>query len=246
LAEWAKYEFKIWVKITDASFAGSIVYFCHIHNKMSGLMTVAGGSGSQVKNLYTPTVLSTFDQTCGTANSSLFSTQYAEYCPQLVFLCGAHTSDFAECMKAIDCRMNYQMKVKNIDTNNVATFMHQMIPHHTNAVNMARVLLKKTPQYGDSSLNVDIAESAAGEHDGFQDMLLEMINVQNYQVSEMRKWLLENNFKESGSQCTMPSTTTTGATTATGEPSTGVSSQPRMYSLPPIFVMVIVALAIKS
>jgi hypothetical protein len=35
---WSTYEFKIKVKITNSNFAGSIVYFCHIHNKMSGLI----------------------------------------------------------------------------------------------------------------------------------------------------------------------------------------------------------------
>merc|ERR1719171_2423418 len=91
----------------------------------------------------------------------------------------------------------------HIEPDSVTTFMHQMIPHHQNAVNMARVLLKKTPSGyvgGDGSLKVSIAETEAGEHDGFQDILLDMINTQNYQISEMRKWLLENS-KRVNSTC---------------------------------------------
>eukprot|EP00971_Amphidinium_carterae_P205473 4077735-Amphidinium_carterae.1 len=42
-----------------------------------------------------------------------------------------------------------------------------------------------------------------------------MVNTQNYQVSEMRKWLLENGSEEVGARCGFPTTTTTTATTTT-------------------------------
>ena len=71
-------------------------------------------------------------------------------------------------------------------TNYVSTFMHQMIPHHANAVNMAKVLLKTSTTYGDNTLGVNIA-GAAGEYDGVEDLLLDMVHTQNYQISEMRK-----------------------------------------------------------
>ena len=74
LAIWATYEFKIEFRVTDASFAKSIVYFCHIHNKMSGLMNIVGGTGSEVANLFTPVVNSAFDTGCGAAGTSDYMT----------------------------------------------------------------------------------------------------------------------------------------------------------------------------
>jgi uncharacterized protein (DUF305 family) len=199
---WSTYEFKIKVKITNSNFAGSIVYFCHIHNKMSGLITVNGGTGSQVQNLYDPCSLSAFDSQCGVEGASLYSTKFADYCPSKVFVCGAKDTQFAKCMNAIDCQMNHEMTVLNIGSNPVATFMHQMIPHHQNAVNMARILLKKMPVYGDNSIGVNVAETEAGAKDGLSHLMIKIINVQNYQISEMRKWLLENSFNQSGNACT--------------------------------------------
>jgi uncharacterized protein (DUF305 family) len=87
--------------------------------------------------------------------------------------------------------------VFKIDDNPVATFTRQMIPHHLSAINMARVVLKKSETYGDKTLGMDIKD-ANGEHDGVEDLLLTIVNTQNYQVSEMRKWLLENGFNLTG------------------------------------------------
>ncbi|CAN0311029.1 unnamed protein product, partial [Laminaria digitata] len=57
--------------------------------------------------------------------------------------------------------------------------MHQMIPHHENAVNMARILLKNP---GDGE-ELDEEVSA---------MLREIINTQNYQITFMRGFLNDN------------------------------------------------------
>jgi len=203
LSIWATHEFKIEFKVTDASFAKSIVYFCHIHNKMSGLMNIVGGTGSEVANLYTPLVNPQFDTTCGTSGCSDYTTGGSMACTNHQFLCGTVDSSFLQCMNAIDCAMHMQMQTTNTAGNNVASFMQQMIPHHLNAVNMARILLKKSATYGDNTLGVNIAMSAPGEYDGVEEMLLAMVNTQNYQVSEMRKWLLEKGF-EITSTCPTP------------------------------------------
>merc|ERR1719171_3127996 len=168
LNEWAKYKFQIKLKITDATVAKSIVYFCHIHNLMSGKIVITGGSGPEVKKLYTPTVPSAFDKDCGTdaAGDYAASNNKHAHCQGLKFVCGATENSFSKCMNAIDCKMNHEMQVLNIEKNHVATFMHQMIPHHKNAVNMARIMLKKTAAYGDGSLKGNgIVESEEGEHD---------------------------------------------------------------------------------
>jgi hypothetical protein len=86
-------------------------------------------------------------------------------------------------MNAIDCQMNHEMTVLNIGSNPVATFMQQMIPHHQNAVNMARILMKKMPVYGDNSIGVNVDETEAGAKDGLSHLMIKIINVQNYQIS---------------------------------------------------------------
>ena len=70
------------------------------------------------------------------------------------FLCETDDNpQFSRCMEAIDCKvgfpniylrrqdirlqMNYEMRVEE-HSNPLVVFMHQMIPHHENAVNMAR------------------------------------------------------------------------------------------------------------
>ena len=64
------------------------------------------------------------------------------------------------------------------------TFMHQMIPHHQNAVNMAKMLLRTEP--GDDEL---------------ESMLREIINSQNMQISYMRGWLADKNVPEGSARC---------------------------------------------
>ena len=41
-------------------------------------------------------------------------------------------SEFVQGMEAIDCKMNYELRINNIepDPRPVATFMHLVIPHH--------------------------------------------------------------------------------------------------------------------
>lgn len=48
------------------------------------------------------------------------------------------------CLQAVDCKMNREMRVKGHDEhgNSVVTFMQQMIPHHLNAIEMSKILLK--------------------------------------------------------------------------------------------------------
>jgi hypothetical protein len=62
-------------------------------------------------------------------------------------------------------------------TDKIAVFMQQMIPHHKNAINMAKLLLKQeTP-----------ANIAAVE--GMEHILYDIINVQSYQVHQFRNYL---------------------------------------------------------
>jgi uncharacterized protein (DUF305 family) len=65
----------------------------------------------------------------------------ARMCPRDVFLCEPKNDAFSVCMQSLDCKMAKEMRVRE-SANPIVTFMRQMIPHHQNAVNMAKTLLK--------------------------------------------------------------------------------------------------------
>ena len=61
---------------------------------------------------------------------------------------GKLETDFEKCINAVDCLMKKQMLGETSpdpasDEERIATFMQQMIPHHENAVNMAKIILKQ-------------------------------------------------------------------------------------------------------
>ncbi|CAE8602898.1 unnamed protein product [Polarella glacialis] len=85
-------------------------------------------------------------------------------------------------MQAIDCMMNREMTTLTSpdSASKVATFMQQMIPHHENAINSARIVLKQVPM-------ADI--NAAMEDGGLTDILYGIINTQSYQIHKFRNYL---------------------------------------------------------
>ena len=44
------------------------------------------------------------------------------------------SGSFGDCLSSMDCAMDYNMKT-TLDSNDVVSFMWQMIPHHENAIN---------------------------------------------------------------------------------------------------------------
>eukprot|EP00091_Calanus_sinicus_P019274 TRINITY_DN4765_c0_g2_i1.p1 TRINITY_DN4765_c0_g2~~TRINITY_DN4765_c0_g2_i1.p1 ORF type:complete len:179 (-),score=58.61 TRINITY_DN4765_c0_g2_i1:83-619(-) len=133
-----------------------------------------------------------FDSLCGTSAVSKFHTDKDKFCPGQNFLCQTrHNKEFSSCMEAIGCKMNYEMRVEE-DSNPLVVFMHQMIPHHVNAVNMARIALKHSQDavgYDDEDLDVP-------------GLLRDIINKQNEQIQEMENWL--KRYKETPQYCAPP------------------------------------------
>merc|ERR1712118_527619 len=80
------------------------------------------------------------------------------------------------------CKMNKDMKsyTKADQEDKVAIFMEQMIPHHENAVNMAKILLKHVPA---------AKITAAIDEDGLTHILHDIIAQQNYQIHQFRNYL---------------------------------------------------------
>uniref|UniRef100_A0A7S0ZAP7 DUF305 domain-containing protein n=1 Tax=Timspurckia oligopyrenoides TaxID=708627 RepID=A0A7S0ZAP7_9RHOD len=102
----------------------------------------------------------------------------------MVFVCN-QTGLFGECMSALDCAMHEEMRTTQSDDNRV-TFVDQMIPHHLNAVNMAKALLKANAE--------DLDEE-------FTNLLWEIINTQNMQVTYMRKFLESQGLRDGDHIC---------------------------------------------
>jgi len=187
-------EFAVEVTITDA-ITTEFFYFCHIHIGMTGRAVVYSDADTP-KVTESPTEIpyeydfnvdggiSEFDTGCGTFNVS----QFTDTCSQ-TFLCSdnepiASPSSVDECFSAINCAMHEEMRV-NVNTDSIVTFVNQMIPHHRNAVNMAKIVLKEYPD----SLQLPTGYGDAGE---LETMVWEIINGQNAQITLMQNWLRDN------------------------------------------------------
>merc|ERR1719171_1465574 len=68
----------------------------------------------------------------------------------------------------------------------IVTFIHQMIPHHQNAVNMAKALLKTN--------TLDASDDGDLE---MEHMMWAIINGQNFQIHQMQDYLAEKSYAES-------------------------------------------------
>ncbi|KNC86113.1 hypothetical protein SARC_01729 [Sphaeroforma arctica JP610] len=182
---WETNNYTVELTINDPNLT-DFFYFCHVHNKMSARIVVVDNEGDQpteaeLQPLYAFTNQSGFDSMCGTTDAAQFSAQSGgidEYCDGSVFLCGDQDDKFVQCINAIDCKMNYEMTVENYGNNSIVTFMHQMIPHHVNAVNMAKILLKEILEDNVDDPDVEV-------------MLRDVINTQNAQITFMRGYLTE-------------------------------------------------------
>ena len=143
-------------------------------------------------------VIDSFDEKCGTFNTSSYQLPNAE-CPEK-FVCdvadGSSTlSEFSECMDAMNCAMMVGMT--SHATSEIGLFIHQMIPHHQNAVNMAKALLKT------GSVNCDDLSNEDDPKCTMQVMIREIINGQNAQIQTMRA-VLETLEEPAYADCVVP------------------------------------------
>jgi len=177
-------ELTITEDVAKASNGGVIYYFCHIHSKMSGKIIIKNTDGTpyvsetEEKELYKPAVNDAHDTKCGTTHTSAYAVDGSNACG-IQFFGGTISSDYEKCLDSVDCRMHHEMYAQtSIDSDDkIVTFMQQMIPHHVNAINMAKLLMKHaTPE-------------ELGGVDDLEGILLEIINVQNFQVHQFRNYL---------------------------------------------------------
>ena len=191
-----------------------VFYFCHIHGGMSGRISVCDlsqdGSSCVVRDAATEaggyltdtpvflaphTVPDDFDQMCGSSGLSNYEpgAGYDDFCAGEVFLCTTpeNYDSYAACYDAMDCAMHHEMKIEYTG-NCQELFINSMIPHHQNAVNMAKTTLK----YAGASLVTEcldendepIADSVCVDWEA-QNLLREIIANQNAQIQYMRDYL---------------------------------------------------------
>jgi hypothetical protein len=150
--EWtAMGTFSIQLRFDDDSVTSDIFYFCHIHEFMGGRIKLTK-NGQVLNELDTPDrgykydVPSAFDEQCGSFGLGNFELPNP-LCPAK-FVCvddeddSQELRDFSHCIDAMNCHMMSGMTTGIQAKSEAALFVHQMIPHHQNAVNMAKLLLK--------------------------------------------------------------------------------------------------------
>jgi hypothetical protein len=146
---------------------------------MSGrIKLLKNGKPVQTANLpsitYSHPEPSEYDKSCGTYGLEPFQLPHPE-CPS-AFVCDKK-SEFAGCLETMNCYMMVGMTTDG-DAGDIALFNHQMIPHHINAVNMAKALLK-TGILHCSSL-ADTTDDCV-----LEAILWDIVNNQNYQIQQM-------------------------------------------------------------
>eukprot|EP01052_Picozoa_sp_SAG31_P004229 SAG31_NODE_173_length_21354_cov_16.826112_22_plen_664_part_00 len=202
--QWLRKHYRVQLTITGAVLkraqGGEIFYFCHIHNRMSGRIIIRDASATSIPTpLYPPHRPEPFDLDCGTYQASQY--EEASVCGGVgSVLCGDGASDgsrFSRCLAAINCKMMQEMRVRatqpGVDQT-MALFMQQMIPHHANAVNMAKILMKEVD---DSQLNAPSVEM----EEKMVTMLYSIVNSQNYQIHQMEAYLQDMGSPRGSAAC---------------------------------------------
>jgi Domain of unknown function (DUF305) len=139
--------------------------------------------------------VSEFDFGCGTYNLSGWQRSSGneiegpgDACPEF-FICPTEEtplSDYARCVEAMNCHMMASMTT-TAEGSNSALFCHQMIPHHQNAINMAKALLYAHGDVitCDTSGPVEEGDAQPWACD-LLPILYNIINAQNSEIIDMR------------------------------------------------------------
>lgn len=125
---------------------------------------------------------SEFDQGCGTFGLDEFQLPHPQ-CPDR-FVCNIPESNvalaqYSACTEAMNCHMLAGMTTNIKSQSEIALFIHQMVPHHQNAVNMAKSLLKT------GKLQCDDLTDDESNDCILETMLWDMVNNQNFQIQAM-------------------------------------------------------------
>jgi len=178
------YEVALKFEITD--YDKDIFYFCHIHQSMSGRIKWVDEDGAAIQKLNHPGIPydyelpSQYDQSCGTYGIDQFQLPHTGCATEFVCDKPDDISAFGRCIDSMNCGMTVGMTTYASSNNALALFVHQMIPHHQNAVNMAKALLKS----GDLKCD-DLTAEEPSPHCVLKQVCLEVITGQNHQIQSM-------------------------------------------------------------
>jgi Domain of unknown function (DUF305) len=137
--------------------------------------------------------VSEFDSTCGTFGLDRFQLPNDQCPDKFVCLAEDASSDFkafSTCIDAMNCYMLAGMTTKGTAQSPTALFIHQMIPHHQNAVNMAKVLLHAGDIQCDDLTNEDDPKCV------MEAVLRDIVNMQNLQIQQMLSILKGLNYSK--------------------------------------------------
>jgi len=157
---------------------------------MSGRIKVINSDGSlkQEEDMpelgYEYDMPSDFDEACGTFSTGQYQLPNS-MCPEK-FVCDVPDENegleaFSSCIEAMDCAMVNGMTNTVKSESEIALFIHQMIPHHQNAVNMAKALLNTGKLSGCEDITDDEDPLCV-----MQEIAYSIINTQNHQIQAMR------------------------------------------------------------
>jgi Domain of unknown function (DUF305) len=148
-------------------------------------------------------MISSFDKACGTNDLEEFQLPNRDnQCPDR-FVCTSPTTSptlksYAKCIDAMNCHMVVGMTTGVASKSPKALFLHQMIPHHQNAVNMAKTLLVL-----DGEIVCDDVTDEDSPDCAFEVLLRGIVNNQNFQIQQMFGILKEENFVDED-DCDVP------------------------------------------
>lgn len=195
---WVSAAWTVKLKFDDDTFLNDFFYFCHIHKGMSGRIVLADADGILINTERVPSVprgyhsysSGDFDTDCGTYQLADFQpiVSNTNQCPT-TFVCGTGNEteedslveEYALCIDAMNCKMMQGMTSTASTISEI--FLYQMIPHHQNAVSMAKALLKKSGQCED-------IENGEDQECVLERISREIINNQNFQIQTMYNLLL--------------------------------------------------------
>jgi len=195
---WANSTYEIHLKFDDANFTDDFFYFCHVHHGMAGRIKFVDSSGMPINHMDHPALgfeyqqPSHYDKKCGTYGLDEF--QLPNYqCPNK-YVCGKNKKrkkpgKFVNCIESMNCAMQVGMSTKMSTKSSIALFNHMMIPHHENAVNMAKALIK--------SGEIDCPDITSDSDDCVMLRIsMEIIASQNHQIQQMKTILANKNYPE--------------------------------------------------
>ena len=184
----------------DVEYDEDIFYFSNSGVGMSARIKLMDSDGNLLSASDTPALpyeydeIDEFDYKCGTTNLTDFSNPEEGECPEMT-VCEDEIalSEFADCTSAMNCHMMSSMTTKAVSR--TALFSHQMIPHHQNAINMAKSLLKQHEFVCEIGGIVEEGAVIPWECE-LIPILYDIINVQNAQIVDLRKVLSDKEYNE--------------------------------------------------